>query len=187
MASLFTSTKNTRALPGCGLRFLRSDAPLQLTEEEICWLVDNNVRTLVDLRSREEAAASPCPLAEKEGFVYHHLPVTGGGGTPKSRAHLHQVYAGMLDAQMERIQRNLLEAKTNALFFCTAGKDRTGVVAALLLKTLGADEKTIVRDYMLSGENLREMLEDYAAAHPEAGLDIILPREENILNILRLL
>ena len=187
MASLFGSTKNTRPLPGCGLRFIRSDAPLQLTEEEMRWLQDNDVRTVVDLRSEEETESRPCPLEQREGFFYHHLPVTGGGGTPKSRTHLHQVYAGMLDGQMERILHTLLEAQTNAMFFCTAGKDRTGVVAAVLLKTLGADEKTIVEDYMLSGENLREMLEEYAAAHPEAGLDIILPREENIRNILRLL
>ncbi|MBE5779917.1 MAG: tyrosine-protein phosphatase [Clostridiales bacterium] len=187
MASLFASTRNTRALPGCGMRFLRSDAPLCLAEEEVQWLVKNNVRTLVDLRSKEEVDQNPCPLAERDGFFYCHLPVTGGGATPKSRAHLHETYAGMIDAQMDRILETILCARTNVMYFCTAGKDRTGVVTALLLRKMGCDEKTIVDDYMLSGDNLMDMLTAYAQAHPEVDLDIIVPKRENIERILRLL
>ena len=184
MASLLKSTLNTRFLPGSGERFIRSDAPVNLTEKEIGWLEEQNIRTLVDLRSEEEAERKPCPLKDRKGFVYHHLPVTGGGDTPKSREHLHQVYAGMVDGQMEKIIRTILEAETKVLYFCTAGKDRTGVVSALLMKKLGADEGTIVQDYMLSKGNLMDMLLSYASAHPQVDPDIIIPREENILNVL---
>ena len=72
------------------------------------------------------------------------------------------------------------------MYFCTAGKDRTGVVSALLLKKLGADEKTIVKDYMESKENLWEMLTTYVQNHPEVDLDIIVPREENIRKVLEM-
>lgn len=185
MASLLKSTLNTRFLPGSGERFIRSDAPVNLTEKEIGWLEEQNIRTLVDLRSEEEAERKPCPLKDRKGFVYHHLPVTGGGDTPKSREHLHQVYAGMVDGQMEKIIRTILEAETKVLYFCTAGKDRTGVVSALLMKRLGWGEEAIVEDYMASMENLRQMLEEYAEVHPEVDLNIILPKEENIRRFLR--
>lgn len=185
MASLLKSTLNTRFLPGSGERLIRSDAPLNLTEEEIRWLEEQNIRTLVDLRSDEEAERKPCPLKDRKGFVYHHLPVTGGGDTPKSREHLHQVYAGMVDGQMEKIIRTILEAETKVLYFCTAGKDRTGVVSALLMKKKGCDENTIIADYMASKDNLMDMLTAYVAGHPEVEMDIIVPREENMERLLR--
>lgn len=180
MASLLQSTLNTRFLPGSGERFVRSDAPLNLTEEEIRWLEERNIRTLVDLRSDEEVHRKPCPLALRNGFIYHHLPVTGGGDTPRNREHLHQVYAGMVDGQMERILHVILQAQTNVMYFCTAGKDRTGVVSALLMKRLGCLDKEIIADYMQSKENLMEMLTAYAAANPQVDLDIIVPKEENM-------
>ena len=184
MASLLQSTLNTRFLPVAEKRFLRSDAPLQLTDAEISWLLENGITTLVDLRSMEEVQRKPCPLATDPSFSYHHLPVTGGGDTPRSRAHLHETYRNMVDGRMAGILDVLLSAPAGAMYFCTAGKDRTGVVSALLMKKLGADEETIVQDYMLSKGNLMDMLLSYASAHPQVDPDIIIPREENILNVL---
>ncbi len=184
MASLLKSTLNTRFLPTGDMRFLRSDVPQQLTDAEINWLLENGITTLVDLRSMEEVQHKPCPLAVNPLFTYHHLPVTGGGDTPQSRAHLHETYRSMVDGRMARILDVLLSAPAGAMYFCTAGKDRTGVVSALLLKKLGADEETIVQDYMLSKGNLMDMLLSYASAHPEVDPDIIIPQEENILNVL---
>lgn len=184
MGSLLKSTLNTRALPIGGMRFIRSDAPLCLTEEEIQWLLDNDISTLVDLRSAKELERTPCPLQNMAGFTYYHLPVTGGGDTPKSREHLHAVYQGMVDEQMDIILETILNAASNVMFFCTAGKDRTGVVSALLLKRLGISEDVIVEDYMKSKDNLLDMLTTYVKNHPEVNLDIIIPQEENIRKIL---
>ena len=61
----------------------------------------------------------------------------------------------MLDTQMDKIIDTILSAKHNVLFFCGAGKDRTGVVSAVLLKKLGYDDKTIIDDYMKTKENLQ--------------------------------
>lgn len=49
---------------------------------------------------------------------------------------------------------DLLESGQTTLFHCTAGKDRTGMTAALLLSSLGVDRATIVNDFMLSNEYL---------------------------------
>lgn len=184
MSSIFRSTMNTRPLPLGGGRFLRSDVPLLLAEDEIQWLLEQGITTLVDLRSDEEVARKPCPLQNREGFRYFHLPVTGGGDTPKSRAHLHETYRQMVDAQMDKILETILGADGGVMYFCTAGKDRTGVVSALLLHRLGADEETIIADYMLSRDNLMDMLTAYAADHPEVDLDIIVPRRENMERLL---
>ena len=85
---------------------------------------------------------------------------------------------------MERILEVILNASDNVMYFCTAGKDRTGVVSALLLKRLGFSDDVIVQDYMQSAENLLPMLEAYVREHPEVDLDVIVPRPENILNVL---
>lgn len=175
MSSLLQSTKNTRVLPTGTDRYYRSDFPENLTDEEIRRLSDHNITTIVDLRSDEEVAKKPCRLKDIEGFRYFHLLVTGGGDTPKSMEHLHIVYRRMVDKQMETILDTIMNAETNVLYFCTAGKDRTGVVSALILKRLGCSEEMIIDDYMKSKDNLMDMLTAYVQAHPEVDLDIIVP------------
>ena len=49
MSSLLQSTRNTRALPTGTMRYMRSDAPENLTEREVQWLLDNNIITIVGL------------------------------------------------------------------------------------------------------------------------------------------
>ena len=127
MHRFFASTKNTRpVLPG-SLRYIRSDVPLQVTEEEKQWLAGHNITTVVDLRTERERAAKPCPLEQDGRFRCLHLPVTGGDALPESPAWVAQSYINMADDRMERILKTITEAESNVLFFCTAGKDRTGV------------------------------------------------------------
>ena len=185
MSSLLKSTRNTRALPTDTMRYIRSDVPLNLTDDEIQWLLDNNITTLVDLRSDEEVCKQPCELAAKEGFQYYHLPVTGGGGTPKSLEHLYTVYSQMIDKQMEKIIDTIMEAKSNVLYFCTAGKDRTGVVSAVLLRKLGYSDEIIIEDYMKSKDNLIDMLTAYVKEHPEVDIEIIIPHVDNMDRLLK--
>lgn len=185
MASLLQSTKNTRALPTGTMRYIRSDVPENLTAEEIQWLLEHDITTIVDLRSDEEVIGKPCCLKGRDGFRYVRLPVTGGGDTPKSREHLHIVYRRMLDEKMEKIIETIMNAQSNVLYFCTAGKDRTGVVSAVILKKLGFRDEVIIDDYMRSKDNLMDMLTAYALAHPEVDTEIIVPRRENMENLLK--
>lgn len=189
MSSLLKSTLNTRVLPIDNIpidemRYIRSDAPLHLTKEEIQWLLDHDISILVDLRSAQELERKPCPLQNIPGFTYCHLPVTGGESIPKSRHQLNELYRGMIDKQMDTILETILKAPSNVMYFCTAGKDRTGVVSALLLKRLGVSEDVIVEDYMKSKENLFDMLTAYASNHPEIDIDLLIPQEENIKDVL---
>lgn len=184
MASIFASTRNTRVLPAGGGRFIRSECPTRLTDGELAWLRDRGVTTVVDLREQEECSQRPCRLEGEQGFTYYHMPVTGGGDAPETPEQLRRIYLGMLDGQMDRIVDTILNAPGGVLYFCGAGKDRTGVVSAVLLKRLGCNDQTIVDDYMQTKENLMDVLTEYANKYPELDLRLLIPDEENIRLVL---
>ena len=163
MGSLLQTTLNTRALPIGNLRYIRSDYPGKLTEDEVKWLRKNDITTIVD----------------------YHLPVTGGGDTPESPEAVARTYLGMLDGQMERIISTIMNAESNVMFFCGAGKDRTGVVSAIILKKLGYSDQVIIDDYMETKDNLMGFLTEYAKEHPDLDIEIIIPKEDNIKKVLR--
>jgi protein-tyrosine phosphatase len=55
-----------------------------------------------------------------------------------------------------------------AVFHCSAGKDRTGVLSALILAFLGVPDETIVEDYALSGPAMERLLEQIKAEYPDS-------------------
>lgn len=178
MSSLFQSTRNTRAILRDSLRFIRSDVPESITADEIEWLIVNNVRTIVDLRETNEQAKKVCPLQSNDKFAYITLPVTGGNAVPECADDVPLSYIRMADGQMKRIIDTIMNAENNVLFFCNAGKDRTGVVSAIILHRLGADDEYIINDYMLSADNLKDMLQSYAKQFPEIDINVITPKRE---------
>lgn len=180
MHLLFAATKNTRPILPDSLRYIRSDVPLQVTGEEKQWLVDHGITTVVDLRTPAERAAKPCPLEQDERFRFVHLPVTGGSAVPPSPEQVASSYLAMADGQMAHILQTIEQARTNVLYFCSAGKDRTGVVSALLLRRAGYSDEYIIRDYLLSAQNLAGMLAQYAAACPDIDPAVLTPRRETM-------
>ena len=112
------------------------------------------------------------------------MPVTGGGDTPCSPAAVAETYIGMLDEQMDKIINTIMNANTNVMYFCGAGKDRTGVVSAVILKKLGYSDQVIVNDYMETKINLMGFLTEYVKEHPEVDINIIIPNAENIKKVL---
>ena len=177
MGSMLKSTQNTRAILAESLRFVRSDVPDKITEQEVQWLIQNNIVTVIDLREESERTHRKCPLADNPAFQYYCMPVTGGNAIPESVDEVSNTYIKMVDAQMDKIMDTILTAETNVLFFCNAGKDRTGVVSAILLEKLEISENYIITDYMESKTNLKNMLEAYAKQFPEVDIDVITPHE----------
>lgn len=184
MASLLQSTLNTRALPTGDLRYIRSDVPAALTDVEVQWLLEHQVTTVVDLREEAEWAKKPCRLEQEDGFAYYHMPVTGGGDVPKTPEDVPDSYLDMLDAQMDRIVDTIMQAPENALYFCSAGKDRTGVVSAVIMKKLGFSNEEIIADYMQTKENLMDFLLQLFESHPEINREVVIPRPENLSKVL---
>ena len=182
--SLLKSTQNTRTLLTGSYRYIRSDVPGSLTDDEVRWLYQNGITTIVDLRSEGEFLRKPCRLEHEEGFTYHHMPVTGDGAVPDSPEEVPASYVSMIDDQMERIIHTIMNADSNVLYFCNAGKDRTGVVSAIILYRLGFDDQTIIEDYMKTKENLMDILMAYVREHPEVDHFTVIPKEENITAVL---
>lgn len=175
--SMLNSTLNTRAVFSDSLRCVRSDVPDKLTERETEWLLQENITTIVDLRTEDEREKRKCPLAEDNRFRYLCMPVTGGNVVPETVDEVSKSYIAMADEQMKAIITAICGAETNVLYFCNAGKDRTGVVSAILLAKSGMDDEYIVKDYMKSKENLCPMLEDFAKKCPQVDIRVITPDE----------
>lgn len=175
MGSLFKSTKNTRYLPCSSSKYIRSDVPDCLDKQEIDWLWKNNVCTIIDLRTQAEIEQKPCSLANRSDFTYYKMSVTGGSSVPNKPSHVADSYLNMVDDTMRNIIKFIESSNTNVLYFCNAGKDRTGVVSALLLSRMQIDKRIIIQDYLESANNLSEMLKAYASQYPSINIDVITP------------
>ncbi|MBR0484720.1 MAG: tyrosine-protein phosphatase [Oscillospiraceae bacterium] len=174
---IFRHTRNTRWIIKNNYRYIRSDVPAEVSESELAFLKNHNILTIIDLRTESEQLKKPCPLKDIPDFRYLSMPVTGGNAVPESPEQVAVSYLAMLDNQMQKIIRTILNADSNVLYFCNAGKDRTGVVSAMLLKHLGYTDDYIIQDYMQSADNLKEMLCQFVKANPEINLEVITPHE----------
>jgi protein-tyrosine phosphatase len=156
--------------------YVRADALDGLSDAGWRALVDYGVRTIVDLRRDDERTADwPRDLP----LVALHRPLTPAfdpeweritrqsmGVEPPESTRLAYVQF------LERYRTGFGEAVTTiagadgggaVLFHCMAGKDRTGMIAALLLTIAGVERAAISADYALSGSNLRAVLATWIA------------------------
>ena len=177
MSFIFKNTLNTRPILEDSLKYIRSDVPTQISEDEKNWLLQNNITTIIDLRTDEERERKECPLSMDKRFRYCRMPVTGGSAIPESVNDVSKSYIKMVDAKLSDIVNFILNVNSNVLYFCNAGKDRTGVLSAILLWKAGMSVEYIIDDYMKSKPNLKNMLEAYAKQNKEIDLNVITPHE----------
>jgi hypothetical protein len=202
----FAGLLNARDLGGCPTTdgaetswrsLLRADDLAQLTDEGLEALRAYGVTTVLDMRWADEAARYPSRVRQALPNVrYLQLPLLTvsedewrrrTGEVSKEewtctalrhvRPDIGKVFGAIADA-----------APGPLLFHCVAGKDRTGLVAALLLALADATPAAIAGDYAESGANLREgYLKRYAAADPARILEAIRCPEEGAHNMLSFL
>ena len=194
--SLLSSTTNTRDLGGFPIsagrwtqqnRIWRSDAPVVFCETDEQRLKELNITTIIDLRTDSEAERRPCAYAERSGFAYQHFPITAGSVPPDTLEEVPFTYLRIAQ-QREAVEaiHAIAYADTGVLFCCTAGKDRTGVIATLLLSACGVDPQLIIEDYAVSRYYNRDRLERYLAEHPETDRRIVLATETSMDRLLAL-
>jgi hypothetical protein len=124
------------------------------------------LRTVIDLRSQHELDDHGRLTAVGDTLVIHHLPMLDEVGGPRrpppepeevARLTAGDAYISMADRGQRAIGTAVtLLARSDrlpAVFHCTAGKDRTGILAAIVLGALGVGDDDIVRDYMLTAES----------------------------------
>jgi protein-tyrosine phosphatase len=159
-------------------RAIRSDALGNLSEDDLGLLSRLKIHTVIDLRSASELEAhGPAPV-ERFGARHLHLPVLAETWDPSAAtaglpdAHfLAARYCEMTDEGFAAIAaaiETVALANGPVLFHCAVGKDRTGVVAALLLALLGVDDRAIARDYARSEPAVARLV----AAHCERAADV---------------
>lgn len=142
--------------------FYRSNE-LQLTDVDARALAALGIARIHDLRSQPEVDAHPDVAVP--GATWHHVEVSGipmemVSGLADADAAvrvMRQVYDEFVRSPQARasyaaLLTGLASEPVPQLFHCTAGKDRTGWAAALLLEVAGVDRATIVADYLLTNE-----------------------------------
>jgi protein-tyrosine phosphatase len=136
---------------------LRSDALNRLGSAGRAALAGLGLRTVIDLRTDGEVTAAPCALDAIVARTYH-VPLFSEAAIGHLPPELAAVYAYMIDecgqAIAGAIGRLCSDAALPALVHCTAGKDRTGLVVALVLEVIGVPDDVISADYALSSSNL---------------------------------
>jgi protein-tyrosine phosphatase len=163
-------------------RIFRSDNVGTLSETGWQALVELRVRRIVDLRWPEEVEADPPRIVDIEVV---HVSVLGPSLDEKrsyfrsmdSRLddvddvadHYAWSYVEFLEDNRDRFGRALTavaEADGPVVIHCMGGKDRTGLVAALLLRVAGVPLSAIGADYSLSGPNLSGTLQEWLDSAP---------------------
>ncbi|WP_338445594.1 tyrosine-protein phosphatase [Pelagerythrobacter marensis] len=173
----------------------RSGSPADLTEADFEELKRRGIRTVCDFRTNEERQSEPNRFAAANSEIEYWtrdyamdagdlMSALGGddAGPEKSRAAMIGFYRELPGQHVESYRqmfRYLAEGRTPLAFNCSAGKDRAGMGAALLLTLLGVPRETVVADYALSDDivDYRAELEESAAANPSYAALAQLPWE----------
>jgi protein-tyrosine phosphatase len=160
--------------------FLRSAVPASLTPCDLDFLRRYGVTEVVDLRSDAELRQKPDRLAEETWLRYRHLPLLDGAPAgPKKTDMLSpfeegfswgRLYISMAEshkAWVRGVLEALAEARGAALYHCTTGKDRTGLITAALLGLCGVPDADILADYCVSQCYLGPLYEELLFYIPE--------------------
>jgi protein-tyrosine phosphatase len=149
-------------------RLFRSDTLHELTPSDISELRNMGLRTIIDLRTRTEVELTGRGLLGAEPAAYFHLSVIDedGGesrGIPApSDGDISNRYLWYLEIGRDALTKALMliadVANYPMVFHCAAGKDRTGVLAALVLEIVGVERASIVEDYVLTGSRMELIL-----------------------------
>jgi protein-tyrosine phosphatase len=153
-------------------RLFRSDALHGLTAADVRRLRDElGIGEVIDLRSSAELRADGRGILEAEPIGFHHVPLfdgdTRGREVPLEVTSLAERYFLLAEIAREAIaavMRILAHSRGAAVYHCAAGKDRTGVVSAVILGALGVKDEIIVADYAASQENLEAIVARLMAA-----------------------
>jgi len=152
-------------------RLYRSGTLAEASRADQAGLQRLGLHTFIDFRSSAEKAEEPDQLPQPPGFRIEEIPVLDDGNQAMVGEVMERVETGNFDgfdpgAAMTEANRQFADEFTPqfrefvhtvlaadgapVLWHCTAGKDRTGFAAAILLRILGVPQATVLQDYMAS-------------------------------------
>ncbi|HEX3948055.1 MAG TPA: tyrosine-protein phosphatase, partial [Acidimicrobiales bacterium] len=157
----------------------RADGLSRLTDPDRAAIRQLGVATVIDLRTTAEVEGGRFPV-EEIPVGFHHLPLLDAMPDPER----FEMAPGMLgvqylemakDAAPQIAQALTIVAQRHAhpvIVHCAAGKDRTGVLVAVLLGLLGIPDQTIIDDYALSEQAMDNLRRKLVERYPE-GREVI--------------
>ena len=167
-------------------RLVRSDSVLRLTDEGWHSFAEHGIRRVVDLRWDEERAEDP---PRDLGVEVVHVSLLGefdpdvdgnmhafiaAGDTAGFRADSYTRWLETYRTEFAEALGAIADADGPTVFHCRSGKDRTGLIAALLLRLAGVSIEEVAADYALSEANLLTGDEDveryFVLATPAEGM-----------------
>jgi protein-tyrosine phosphatase len=164
-------------------RLFRADGLHRLTGADLSALADLGLASVIDLRTTEEV--SERGRIGSQQVAYHHLPILDvlppreELPTWIDAEFVARRYWQMLEGGGEAVSEVLAiladPAAYPAVFHCAAGRDRTGIVASLILALLGVSDDDIIADYVLSREAMERMVDRLRVEHPDADLERYIP------------
>jgi len=152
----------------------RSEHPGRLTAAGLQALRESGITRIVDLRSADEVAQNPSPLADDPAYRLVSLidPTMEPQRDPAAERSMSDVYRGSVDRNGRTIAAALTVVADappgGVLVHCFAGKDRTGILVAIMLRLVGVPVDPIVEDYALSASCLGELFADQLREADEA-------------------
>ncbi len=146
-----------------GGRVLRCGIPKTPADSDIETLKELGIKAIFDLRGINEAAEAPSYFEGDNNFEYINIPLLEANPALNDiNLPVWKMYAmsldGFKDGYRELFER-IGKCEAPFLYHCFLGKDRTGIVTALLLGAAGVGREAIIADYCLSYKYLRPFIE----------------------------
>ena len=158
--------------------FIRCGSPEWLNADEIQEVKDYGVKTVMDLRAPKEIEDGGNPYKDDPDVKFYNIPLFNGNPNDTKDATMdyirthtlgdyYVIIAEEMADSLVKILRILLNSESVTMFHCAHGKDRTGVVAALLYLICGASREDIVLNYKVSYDYLKDFLEPFMRKMPD--------------------
>ena len=178
-------------------RLVRADNLNKLTPAGVAAMTAYGVRTVIDLRDPRELEKFPNPLAAAppDGVIFENLPVVSDANWEafKDPTWMTEGYALMTRLSRDNIAKvvaAVADARPGGIVIhCHAGKERTGVVAALLLSLAGVPDETVADDWAVTDEYLQPLYHEWVANEADPAvrakrLEGFATRPEHIVDVL---
>lgn len=154
--------------------FFRSTSLHKAVEEDVAIMERVGISRILDLRypgEREEKPDVPVKGAEWMGISLlgtipvEDLDVNDEEEDTKTLINMYRLIIASSRAEIKDSVQAMIQAEGPALFHCAAGKDRTGILAMLLLGAVGVSREDIIADYEMSHHYIRSFTEDISGSH----------------------
>ncbi|WP_404985326.1 tyrosine-protein phosphatase [Chryseobacterium sp. M5] len=175
----------------------RSGHLYQLKKKSLKTFQNLGIKEIIDLRNSKEISQKPDQLSD--AFIYKNysafedegdqlneakkLVLKGkvkGSDADQRMLDFYKNYITENPAIIKEIIHEILDSETPVLYHCTAGKDRTGIITALILTILKFDRTTIYNDYLLSNNYRKQLVKK--RLHLANNLHFLFPKMD--LNVI---